>query len=391
MQGQRQGALWGLGPAGQRGHQLGAHQPGRPAAAPCGPANTSRGAHNFNHTQGSADLWGFVAIGMQLNPAPQPGQVVRVFAGIVRDLGVPIEFATVEFVRYTVRPGSRSLAHLRLPPSLAPTLLAARCRLAAVHPGITLDLYRKRDELLYVREARDQRAPQRQTASAPAAGRADAATTWIRAPFNVQPGPSGTRGNGGGSGSIGDPYDSGPWGERAFMALAPGSTAAGGNSSDGSGTIPSSQASGGSSGGGDSSDGSSNAIGSSQGSSGSADETGGVGGREGAVGDGLAGEGMAGTGVAGTGITGQEGAGQLGFGDMGWLGKPRMGEWGGRGSLPLLLMRSSCLLDGAGLSALWISGRGTGLTRLALASRCSTVCVLQGTAQRQMSGSRLPG
>ena len=203
---------------------------------------------------------------------------------------------------------------------------------------------------------------------------------------------TGTRGKGGGgtSDSIGDPYDSGPWGERAFMALAPGSTAAGGNSSDGSGTIPSSQAPGGSSGGGDSSDGSSNAIGSSQGSSGSADETGGDGGREGAVGDGLAGEGMAGTGVAGTGITGQGGLGSWGLG-MGWLGKPRMGEWGGRGSLPLLLMRSSCLLDGAGLSALWISGRGIGLTRLALASRCSTVCVLQGTAQRQMSGSRLPG
>ena len=150
------------------------------------------------------------------------------------------------------------------------------------------------------------------------------------------------------------------------MALAPGSTAAGGNSSDGSGTIPSSQAPGGSSGGGDSSDGSSNAIGSSQGSSGSADETGGDGGREGAVGDGLAGEGMAGTGVAGTGITGQEGAGQLGLGD-GVAGEAEDGGLGGQGQpttsadeeqLPAGWCRAECIVDQRARH--WANASGSG-------------------------------
>ena len=255
MQQPGQGALWGLGPAGQREHPLASHQPGRSPAARCGPATSHQGAPGLENTKGSGDLWGFVAIGLQLNPAPRPGQVVRAFRGVVRDLGLPVEAARVEFVRYTAPPGSRSLAHLRLPPALARALLAARCRLAAVHPDITLDLYRKREELLYIREARDQRAPQRQAASAPAAaaaaGRADAAATWVRAPVVAQrallaPSHNGTSGNGtssgnvssgnvssGTSGSIGDPYDSGLWGERAFLALAPSNTAAGG-SSDGS-------------------------------------------------------------------------------------------------------------------------------------------------------------
>jgi len=253
MQQPGQGALWGLGPAGQREHPLASHQPGRSPAARCGPANSHQGAPGLENTKGSGDLWGFVAIGLQLNLAPRPGQVVRAFRGVVRDLGLPVEAARVEFVRYTAPPGSRSLAHLRLPPALARALLAARCRLAAVHPDITLDLYRKREELLYIREARDQRAPQRQAASAPAAaaGRADAAATWVRAPVVAQrallaPSHNGTSGNGtssgnvssgnvssGTSGSIGDPYDSGLWGERAFLALAPSNTAAGGNVSSG--------------------------------------------------------------------------------------------------------------------------------------------------------------
>lgn len=258
MQQPGQGALWGLGPAGQREHPLASHQPGRSSAARCGPANSHQGAPGLENTKGSGDLWGFVAIGLQLNPAPQPGQVVRAFRGVVRDLGLPVEAARVEFVRYTAPPGSRSLAHLRLPPALARALLAARCRLAAVHPDITLDLYRKREELLYIREARDQRAPQRQAASAPAAaaaaGRADAAATWVRAPVVAQrallaPSHNGTSGSGtssgnvssgnvssGTSGSIGDPYDSGLWGERAFLALAPSNTAAGGSSDGGSGS-----------------------------------------------------------------------------------------------------------------------------------------------------------
>ena len=66
-----------------------------------------------------------------------------------------------------------------------------------------------------------------------------------------------------------------------------------------------------------------------------------------------------GPGWLGRGLLGRRGLGSWGLG-MGWLEKPRLGEWGGRGSLPLLLMRSSCLLDGAGLSALWISGAALG-------------------------------
>ena len=354
MQGQRQGALWELGPAGQREHQLRAHQPGGPSAACCRPATSSRGAHDINHTQGSANLWGFVAIGMQLNHAPQPGQVVRAFAGVLRDMGMPIEGARVEFVRYTTHPGKRSLAHLRLPPPLARALLAARCRLSAVHPGITLDLYRKKEERLYIRQARDQRAPQRQTASAPApaSGRADAAATWTRAPPNAQPAPlaptSGT------SGSIGDPYDSGPWGERAFLAMAPSCAAADGNPGNGSPSDisgdagnPPSQAPDGSSGGGGSSDDgngggsdgnwSADGTGSSQGSNGSAAAAEVEGGWEGLGGQGRGG-GVVVAGEAGAGAVGEAGAARAGE-----QRQPTTSD--GEERLPAGWWRAECIVD----------------------------------------------
>ena len=176
-------ALWAAGLSGGQSRNQHAPHPGVTVRGGPHGSSPALGALDDRRNQGS-DCWlDMVAIGLQLPISPFPGQAVQAVLRVLGEIMLPAEEADVQFVRFYAL-GDRTRTHFRLPPPLARAVLAARRRLAACHPAITLDVWRPRAELYWVRSYRQRQHRQQQAVEeqpGPAAGRADAAAWW-RAP-----------------------------------------------------------------------------------------------------------------------------------------------------------------------------------------------------------------
>lgn len=175
---QERGSHRAAGPAQQQLGPEGASQQGggwRPREVPAGHRFSAISAGASQGARGSADLWDFAAIGMQLAAAPQPEDVISAFVGLLRDIGVPVARAAVQFVRYEA--SGRGRAHLKVPALLGQALLAARRRLAGTHPNVTLDVWRGMQERRWAQQCRQQ-GHQQQHSCQRQPGRADTAICW---------------------------------------------------------------------------------------------------------------------------------------------------------------------------------------------------------------------